>query len=125
MLRRRATTPHPPPTPRPKEYDGIEESIAHLQRYMLEHGPFDGVLGFSQGACLASILCARQQASAAVATAAAPRRFRFAILVSGFVPADGKLAALFKGPPLELPVLVSHGKSDFMRERSQVERLAS
>lgn len=36
---------------------GYQESIEYLESVFKEHGPFDGILGFSQGACLASLLC--------------------------------------------------------------------
>ena len=40
---------------------GFEESLATLQRAAEREGPFDGVLGFSQGAALVGLLCALQQ----------------------------------------------------------------
>lgn len=36
---------------------GLEESLEVIQKAFEELGPFDGILGFSQGACLASMLC--------------------------------------------------------------------
>lgn len=36
---------------------GLEESIEVVRKAFLELGPFDGILGFSQGATLGSILC--------------------------------------------------------------------
>ncbi|KAI7859126.1 serine hydrolase FSH [Circinella umbellata] len=35
---------------------GFRESIEYVQRVLLEQGPFDGILGFSQGACLTGCL---------------------------------------------------------------------
>jgi hypothetical protein len=29
------------------EYTNFEECLAYMEDYMLKHGPFDGVLGFS------------------------------------------------------------------------------
>ncbi|KAF2157724.1 hypothetical protein K461DRAFT_290014 [Myriangium duriaei CBS 260.36] len=40
------------------KYEGLEESLAYLVKFMREHGPFDGVVGFSQGACCAIALAA-------------------------------------------------------------------
>lgn len=37
---------------------GFNDSIALVERAFLESGPFDGILGFSQGAAFVSILCA-------------------------------------------------------------------
>lgn len=38
------------------EVDGLWESLDWLAGYVDEHGPFDGVMGFSQGACMAALL---------------------------------------------------------------------
>lgn len=40
---------------------GFEESVKVIEDAMEEKGPFDGILGFSQGACLLSLLCCLQQ----------------------------------------------------------------
>ena len=37
-------------------YVGVEESLEHLENVCKTQGPFDGVLGFSQGATLAALL---------------------------------------------------------------------
>lgn len=31
-----------------REYRKFEECIAYIENYMIRHGPFDGILGFSQ-----------------------------------------------------------------------------
>ncbi|KAK2743442.1 hypothetical protein FQN57_004907 [Myotisia sp. PD_48] len=40
----------------PPEYVGINQGLAATARVLAEEGPFDGVIGFSQGACLAAML---------------------------------------------------------------------
>jgi len=55
-------------------YRGIEASLREIERACEEDGPYDGVLGFSQGATLAAI---------ALATPGLAERFAFGILVSG------------------------------------------
>ncbi|XVF38149.1 hypothetical protein REPUB_Repub20aG0074400 [Reevesia pubescens] len=42
------------------EYTNLEESISHLCQYITNNGPFDGLLGFSQGASLAALLLGYQ-----------------------------------------------------------------
>lgn len=37
---------------------GMDESLAYLHKAMIEQGPFDGIMGFSQGACMAAVLAA-------------------------------------------------------------------
>lgn len=38
------------------DYIGLEDSVAYLVRYINNNGPFDGVLGFSQGASMVTRL---------------------------------------------------------------------
>lgn len=40
---------------------GFEESVRFIEETFEEHGPFDGILGFSQGACFVGLLCDLQQ----------------------------------------------------------------
>ena len=57
---------------------GLEESLEVVNKAFQGLGPFDGILGFSQGATLASILCDLLEKGKLSFT------FKFAILVSGF-----------------------------------------
>ena len=43
-------------TAEPPDYVGIENGLATVARVLSEEGPFDGVVGFSQGAALAAML---------------------------------------------------------------------
>ncbi|WOL03251.1 rhodanese-like domain-containing protein 6 isoform X3 [Canna indica] len=58
---------------------GFEASYEYLEDVILHMGPFDGVLGFSQGAAMTALFCQQQQRSRSVVD------FRFVILCSGFV----------------------------------------
>jgi predicted esterase len=83
-----------------KHYKGLRESILHLNQIVKEHGPFDGVIGFSQGAFLTTILCSLQQLGTLIPPL--PNiptnelrdlpsllfQFRFAILIGGRLPRD-------------------------------------
>jgi len=40
---------------------GFNDSIALIEKTFIEQGPFDGILGFSQGAAFVSILCAMKK----------------------------------------------------------------
>jgi hypothetical protein len=37
---------------------GFNETLEYLHDYLIREGPFDGVMGFSQGGCMAAILAA-------------------------------------------------------------------
>lgn len=57
-------------------------AISDLSAYIASDGPFDGVMAFSQGACIAGMLLAR------AAQRKAPPPFRCAVFFSGLKPAD-------------------------------------
>jgi len=40
-------------------YEGADVSLAHIERIWRESGPFDGIMGFSQGAMLAAVVAAK------------------------------------------------------------------
>ena len=57
---------------------GYEETVHSVCEAFQTQGPFDGVLGFSQGASLVSLLCILRT------DPSNPIEFKFAILVAGF-----------------------------------------
>ncbi|NXC65147.1 OVCA2 Esterase, partial [Aleadryas rufinucha] len=82
-----------------------EESLSAVAAALAEHGPFDGLLGFSQGAALAAMVCALRGRG--------DPRFpvAFAVLVAGFAsraPAHGH----FYREPIALPTLHIVGDTD-------------
>ncbi|KAM2182809.1 hypothetical protein COP2_034134 [Malus domestica] len=62
---------------------GFDESLAYIKTVYAEEGPFDGLLGFSQGAAMAAALVCAQQTQRRSLTAGG-MEFRFVILCSGF-----------------------------------------
>lgn len=104
-----------------KTYVGLDASLDAVRHAVEEHGPFDGVLGFSQGATLAALLCL---------TPAETLPFRFAMLISGFMPRDASLEPLFgvmdEPPPtrISLPSLHVMGTADALVPVSSSRRLA-
>lgn len=58
---------------------GFDASLAYLKNVFSKLGPFDGILGFSQGAAMAGSICARR------GKLDDEIDFKFAILCSGFV----------------------------------------
>uniref|UniRef100_A0A2P2LGP6 Uncharacterized protein MANES_08G110000 n=2 Tax=Rhizophora mucronata TaxID=61149 RepID=A0A2P2LGP6_RHIMU len=66
-----------------EQTEGFDTSLDYLNRVFAEEGPFDGILGFSQGAAMAALICVREL-----------RRkheinFGFVILCSGFAQLAG------------------------------------
>ncbi|KAJ3366000.1 Ovarian cancer-associated protein 2 [Allomyces javanicus] len=100
---------------------GYDESFSLLKTVLETQGPFDAVLGFSQGmstrtrANMAALLAMRMHPNAPngpLTTAHPP--LRFAILSSGFVSLDSDLAPLFHAPvaPWPIPTLHIWGAAD-------------
>ncbi|KAG1326152.1 rhodanese-like domain-containing protein 6 [Cocos nucifera] len=78
-----------------QQTDGFEKSYSYLKTVISQMGPFDGILGFSQGAAMAALFCEQQQRCGGVLD------FRFAILCSGFSAVSGECSRkLIKCPSL-------------------------
>lgn len=88
------------------EYEGFDASVVYLEAVFREQGPFDGVLGFSQGGTLAAILAAMQPHPAMA--------LRFAICISSF-PSRARAHAPYVQPQsVKLPTLHVLGLNDIM-----------
>ncbi|XP_068600965.1 esterase OVCA2 isoform X2 [Brachionichthys hirsutus] len=85
---------------------GIGESVAVVRDALKAHGPFDGVLGFSQGAAFVAMLCSLQEQKLEPEFS-----FRFAILVAGFRSACEE-HAVFYSAQLQIPSLHVFGLED-------------
>ncbi len=85
---------------------GYEESIEMLEAYFEKEGPFDGILSFSQGASLVSLLAAEK-----LMDPTSKVKFRFAILVSGFKSALTAHQNAY-ATPIACPSLHIFGDSD-------------
>ena len=105
-------------------YDLFDETIDFLTDEIKREGPFDGVFGFSQGACFAALLASAFEAPARYPRLKLPEGqgpLRFCIAVSGFRARDPKLQSLFPSEGIQTPVLHILGKADQIvdDERSQ------
>ncbi|KAF5304364.1 hypothetical protein FQA39_LY09743 [Lamprigera yunnana] len=84
---------------------GFETSIKFIEEVFDKYGPFDGILGFSQGACFTGLLCDLQHRGLTKC------KFHFAILASGFK--SGSLCHLkYYNEEIDLPVLNIYGETD-------------
>lgn len=57
---------------------GYDISLSHLKKVFSQEGPFDGILGFSQGAAMAALVSAQQE------KLRGEMDFKFVVLCSGF-----------------------------------------
>ncbi|XP_004152616.2 esterase OVCA2 [Cucumis sativus] len=74
----------------PTSCENLESSLEFIESYMAEHGPFDGLLGFSQGAVLSAALALLQ--ARGVALTKVPK-IKFVIVISGSKLQSSSLAA--------------------------------
>ncbi|XP_003708427.1 esterase AGAP003155 isoform X2 [Megachile rotundata] len=84
---------------------GFEDSIAVIEKIFQESGPFDGILGFSQGAAFAVILCFMQQKNLLQI------KFDFAIIISGFKSLCKPHTMYYDGK-ISIPSLHIYGETD-------------
>ncbi|KAJ2059859.1 hypothetical protein GGI17_004132 [Coemansia sp. S146] len=80
----------------------VKVSLDLISRVVAEEGPFDGILGFSQGAGMA-----------AIAMAMLPEiKLKFAILVAGFMPDMRQFVESLANGRISVPTLVVVGEKD-------------
>jgi acetyl esterase/lipase len=95
-----------------RHYKGWERTRAAIVDAFTSLGPFDGILGFSQGAALAGLLVGLR-APDGRPSADRPLVFDFAILVSGFASNDPDLGRLYaRTDAYALPSLHIVGRRD-------------
>lgn len=128
------------------DYVGWQRSVGYVREFIVQEGPFDGILGFSQGAVMASLLCALQASElmakersvdivggdeiVTVLPLQPPtaHSFSFAIIVSGFISRATDHQPLFESlacadtVPATLHVM---GKSDVVVEDARSRELAA
>ncbi|KAL3728679.1 hypothetical protein ACJRO7_033285 [Eucalyptus globulus] len=102
------------------EYENFEECITFIEDFMVKNGPFDGLLGFSQGAVLAAALPG-MQAEGLVFTKVP--EIKFLILISRAKLGGSKLSAPLLAAnafssPVKCPSLHVIGENDLVKPDS-------
>ncbi|KAL9009539.1 MAG: hypothetical protein Q9173_005437 [Seirophora scorigena] len=145
---RRKDLPSPTSNREPKiVYTGLQDGLGRIAETIKTEGPFDGVIGFSQGGCAAGMVAGllesgRRRSFVFAADTQDVERFpssfdpfheqgssqpqlKFAIIYSGF-PAPGTRYSRFYEPPLTTPTLHFLGTLDGVveeaRSRALIER---
>ncbi|KAL1828140.1 hypothetical protein DCAR_0207331 [Daucus carota subsp. sativus] len=110
------------------EYDRtFGESMTLIEETMVKFGPFDGVLGFSQGAYIAAALPGMQAQGVALTEVEA---IKFVVVISGGklggskVPAPTLAKNAFSSP-IEIPSLHCFGENDSFAKLPATELLGS
>jgi hypothetical protein len=101
--------------------EGWMASLGRLQQVFSENGPFDGVLGFSQGAAMAFSLCLLR--SSCLRQEFNTFQFRFVMLCSGFLsPArEHQEIMSIASLPLECPSLHVFGDEEGCDRQVRIE----
>ncbi|KAI9203871.1 alpha/beta hydrolase family protein [Polychytrium aggregatum] len=97
-------------------YEGYEETIEYLKSFWQEHGPFDGILGFSQGAALVPLI-SYELLQAGLAP-------RFVVIFSGFRSRSTQHQQMLVEHSISIPSLHVIGKSDALIVPSRSEELS-
>lgn len=132
---RRSNTAEPP------EYVGIEEGLSVVADTLSKEGPFDGVMGFSQGAALAAMVTSmlegesRKEAFKAAQSKSKlaisyPQPFarlthpplKFCVLYAGFVAPGDRYTAFYE-PTISTPTCHFIGSLDTLVEEARTDRL--
>jgi predicted esterase len=126
----------------PYTYEGIEQGLAHIASVLKEEGPFDGVVGFSQGAAcaamVASLLEPKRREAFEAQYADGGMRFpesfeqdtgyvegtihpplKFAVSYSGFAARGKNPYHAFYEPRIATPVLHFLGTQDVVVEEAR------
>lgn len=138
---RRSNTAEPP------LYVGLEDGLDVIAKVLSEEGPFDGVIGFSQGAAMAAMVVSllegskRKDAFARFAPSSSSSAgvegfkypesfvklnhpaFKFALCYSGFRSPGDRYRAFYESPPIQTPVLHVLGSLDAVVEESRSRAL--
>lgn len=120
----------------PPLYTGIEEGLSAVAKVLTDEGPFDGVIGFSQGAALAGMVAGllepgrkevfaqfAKEDSEGAAGMSFPSAFdeatgfrhpplKFALCYSGFRAPGPRYRGFYDNPPIQTPVLHILGSLD-------------
>ncbi|KAL8609858.1 hypothetical protein ACOMHN_020693 [Nucella lapillus] len=93
---------------------GYDLSLQTILQAVKEQGPFDGVLGFSQGAAMVSLVLGEQEKQS-------EKWFQFAILVAGFKSRSSPHQALYE--KISIPTLHVFGETDKVIPKDMSEDL--
>lgn len=96
-------------------YTGWDKSKTFLEEVMQNQGPFDGIMGFSQGGACASRTVALQKLGAMAQEAPKPR---FAIFWAGALMRDCNMSYIYK-ENMTLPSVHIIGDKDYVKEWSE------
>ncbi|KAJ7524573.1 hypothetical protein O6H91_17G012100 [Diphasiastrum complanatum] len=97
------------------EYEGLPEAIEYIEQYIKDNGPFDGLLGFSQGAVLSAYLASLQEKGLALQNA---EPLRLIVIISGAKLPSPQLESAYQGT-IRCPSVHFIGRKDYSRNHGE------
>ncbi|KAM7259261.1 hypothetical protein ACFE04_015002 [Oxalis oulophora] len=94
------------------EYTNYGNCLEFIEDYIFKHGPFDGLLGFSQGAILSGALPGLQTKGLALTRVP---KIKFLIIVGGAKFRSPTVADQAYSCPIQIPSLHFLGEHDFLK----------
>ncbi|XP_047937921.1 esterase AGAP003155-like [Salvia hispanica] len=96
------------------EYVNFDECLAYIEDFMIKHGPFDGLLGFSQGAILSGGLAGMQ--ANGVALKRLPK-LKLVVIIGGAKFRNQSMIEKAYSAPIQCRSVHFLGDQDFFKER--------
>lgn len=94
------------------EYENFDECLAYIEDCLIKHGPFDGLLGFSQGAILSAALPGLQAKGMALTNVP---KIKLLIIIGGAKLKNPSLAEKAYSLPIQCPSVHFLGENDFLK----------
>ncbi|KAK6792511.1 hypothetical protein RDI58_011592 [Solanum bulbocastanum] len=95
-----------------KEYENFDKCLEYIQECMIKHGPFDGLLGFSQGAILSGALPGLQDTGMGLTKVP---KIKYLIIIGGAKMQIKSLAEKAYSPAITCPSVHFLGEKDFLK----------
>ncbi|XP_073035695.1 uncharacterized protein [Primulina eburnea] len=94
------------------EYQNFDECLAYIEECMIKHGPFDGLLGFSQGAILSAALPGLQ--ANGVCLTKVPK-IKFVVIIGGAKFKNPSVVEKAYSSLIQCPSVHFLGETDFLK----------
>ncbi|KAM3342411.1 dihydrofolate reductase [Capsicum galapagoense] len=95
------------------EYQNFDKCLEYIEECMIKHGPFDGLLGFSQGAILSGAMSGLQDKG--VALTKVPK-IKYLIIIGGAKFQNKSVAENAYSSPIKCPSVHFLGEQDYLKK---------
>ncbi|XP_073103700.1 uncharacterized protein [Elaeis guineensis] len=97
-------------------YRNFDECLAYIEELMIKHGPFDGLMGFSQGAILSAALPGLQARGLALTRVP---KVKYVVIIAGAKLQSPVVAEKAYASKIECPSLHFIGEKDFLKTHGE------